>query len=212
MNDEVLLEVKGLCEYFKLGKKTLKAVDGVSFTLKRGEAFGLVGESGSGKTTTGRTIIGLYEPTAGEVFFEGKDITHAKGKERRRLAGEMQMIFQDPVSSLNPRMTVGEIVAEGLKIAGRKNLKKIREEVEETLWRVGILPKYAGRYPHEFSGGQRQRRHGLVRDDKLRFHNQRPRNTDTLSLSPRKLVRITPCVLGQNPHLPQRFFHLFFYF
>lgn len=157
MNDEVLLEVKGLCEYFKLGKKTLKAVDGVSFTLKRGEAFGLVGESGSGKTTTGRTIIGLYEPTAGEVFFEGKDITHAKGKERRRLAGEMQMIFQDPVSSLNPRMTVGEIVAEGLKIAGWKNLKKIREEVEETLWRVGILPKYAGRYPHEFSGGQRQR-------------------------------------------------------
>lgn len=157
MNDEVLLEVKGLCEYFKLGKKTLKAVDGVSFTLKRGEAFGLVGESGSGKTTTGRTIIGLYEPTAGEVFFEGKDITHVKGKERRKLAGEMQMIFQDPISSLNPRMTVGEIVAEGLKIAGEKNLKKIREEVEETLWKVGILPKYAGRYPHEFSGGQRQR-------------------------------------------------------
>lgn len=157
MNDEVLLEVKGLCEYFKLGKKTLKAVDGVSFTLKRGEAFGLVGESGSGKTTTGRTVIGLYEPTAGEIFFEGREITHVKGKERQKLAGEMQMIFQDPVSSLNPRMTVGEIVAEGLKIAGEKSAKKIRKEVEETLWKVGILPEYAGRYPHEFSGGQRQR-------------------------------------------------------
>lgn len=157
MKDDVLLEVKDLCEYFKLGKKTLKAVDGVSFTLKRGEAFGLVGESGSGKTTTGRSIIGLYKPTAGEVFFEGRPITHVSGKERRALAKEMQMIFQDPISSLNPRMTVGEIVAEGLKIAGEKGGESIRKEVEETLLKVGILPEYAGRYPHEFSGGQRQR-------------------------------------------------------
>ncbi len=157
MNEDILLEVKGLCEYFKLGKKTLKAVDGVSFTLKRGEAFGLVGESGSGKTTTGRTIIGLYQPTSGEVLFEGKPLSHASGKERRALAKEMQMIFQDPISSLNPRMTVGEIVAEGLKIAGERDREKIKKAVEETLWKVGILPRYAGRYPHEFSGGQRQR-------------------------------------------------------
>ena len=157
MKEDCLLEVKELCEYFKLGKKTLKAVDGVSFSLKRGEAFGLVGESGSGKTTTGRTIIGLYEPTSGEVLFEGKKISGLALKERRVLAGKMQMIFQDPVSSLNPRMTVGEIVAEGLKIAGEKDGRKIRKEVEETLWKVGILPEYAGRYPHEFSGGQRQR-------------------------------------------------------
>ena len=157
MKEDCLLEVKDLCEYFKLGKKTLKAVDGVSFSLRRGEAFGLVGESGSGKTTTGRTIIGLYEPTSGEVLFEGKKISGLALKDRRALAGKMQMIFQDPVSSLNPRMTVGEIVAEGLKIAGEKDGGKIRKEVEETLWKVGILPEYAGRYPHEFSGGQRQR-------------------------------------------------------
>lgn len=157
MNEDILLEVKDLCQYFKLGKKTLKAVNGVSFSLRRGEAFGLVGESGSGKTTTGRTIIGLYPPTSGEVFFEGKPIAALVGKERRALSEKMQMIFQDPVSSLNPRMTVGEIVAEGLKIAGEKNKLKIKKEVEETLWKVGILPEYAGRYPHEFSGGQRQR-------------------------------------------------------
>ena len=152
-----MLEVKDLCQYFKLGKKTLKAVDGVSFTLRRGEVLGLVGESGSGKTTTGRSIVGLYRPTAGEVYFEGRPTTGLSGSARRSLAKEMQMIFQDPVSSLNPRMTVGEIVAEGLRIAGEKDGKKIREQVEATLLSVGILPRYVSRYPHEFSGGQRQR-------------------------------------------------------
>ena len=157
MTGETLLEVKGLKKYFRLGKTTLKAVDGVSFSLQKGKAFGLVGESGSGKTTTGRAVIGLYQPTDGEIYFCGKEISCLQGGERRRAAKDIQMIFQDPVSSLNPRMTVGEIVAEGLKIAGERRRAVIEKEVEETLLKVGILPKYAGRYPHEFSGGQRQR-------------------------------------------------------
>jgi ABC-type oligopeptide transport system ATPase subunit len=157
MSEETLLEVKGLKKYFRLGKTTLKAVDGVSFTLQKGRAFGLVGESGSGKTTTGRAVVGLYQPTEGEIFFEGKEISRLQGEKRRRAARDIQMIFQDPVSSLNPRMTVGEIVAEGLKIAGERRRAVLEKEVEETLLKVGILPKYAGRYPHEFSGGQRQR-------------------------------------------------------
>ena len=157
MSEETLLEVKDLKKYFRLGKTTLKAVDGVSFTLKKGSAFGLVGESGSGKTTTGRAIVGLYEPTEGEVLFEGRSVSRLKGAERRKVAKELQMIFQDPMSSLNPRMTVGEIVAEGLKIAGERRREVLRKRVEETLLQVGILPRYAGRYPHEFSGGQRQR-------------------------------------------------------
>ena len=157
MSGETLLQVNGLKKYFRLGKTVLKAVDGVSLRLQKGGAFGLVGESGSGKTTTGRAIVGLYEPTDGEILFEGKEISRLRGAERRRAAREMQMIFQDPVSSLDPRMTVGEIVAEGLRISGERRREVIRKAVEETLLKVGILPKYAGRYPHEFSGGQRQR-------------------------------------------------------
>ena len=160
MEGETLLEVRDLKQYFKVGKKTLKAVDGVSFTVRKGEVFSLVGESGSGKTTTGRSIVGLHEITGGEVLFLGKKVETGKkigGKERVERARRIQMIFQDPIASLNPRMTVGETIAEGLYIQGEKNKKTIKEKVEKTLLTVGLLPEHASRYPHEFSGGQRQR-------------------------------------------------------
>ncbi|HAL62471.1 MAG TPA: peptide ABC transporter substrate-binding protein, partial [Chloroflexi bacterium] len=135
----------------------IKAVDGVSFFIRRGETLGLVGESGCGKTTTGRAILQLYRPTGGEVLFEGKDLTKMKGEELRRMRRRMQMIFQDPYASLNPRMTVGGIIGEPLevhKLAGRKERK---ERVEELLRLVKMNPYFVNRYPHEFSGGQRQR-------------------------------------------------------
>jgi ABC-type oligopeptide transport system ATPase subunit len=155
--------VEGLSQYFKLKKKTLKAVDEISFTVCKGEAFGLVGESGSGKTTTGRSIIGLYPISGGKVYFHGKLIASADKADRaevvknRKEARGIQMIFQDPVASLNPRMTVKEIVAEGLVVNGEKDEKVISEKVFEALKEVGLLPEHASRYPHEFSGGQRQR-------------------------------------------------------
>jgi ABC-type oligopeptide transport system ATPase subunit len=158
-----LLRVENLTQTFKVGrKKEVRAVDGVSFEIKKGEAFGLVGESGSGKTTTGRSIVGLYELTDGEVYFKGELIRCAKRKGEKRkgeriFLREIQMIFQDPVTSLNPRMTVREIVGEGLKIGGEKDGRVIEEKVNETLRLVGLIPEHAGRYPHEFSGGQRQR-------------------------------------------------------
>lgn len=156
MSSETLLKVENLKQYFKLGKTKLKAVDGVSFEVKKGEIFSLVGESGSGKTTTGRAIIGLHEITDGKIYFQGERI--GAGKENReKFVRLIQMIFQDPVASLNPRMTVGEIVAEGLIVNGVKDKKFIREQVLETLKTVGLLPEHADRYPHEFSGGQRQR-------------------------------------------------------
>jgi len=160
---EELLRVEGLSQYFKLKKKTLKAVDEISFTVCKGEAFGLVGESGSGKTTTGRSIIGLYPITNGKVYFHGKLIASADKADRaevvknRKDARGIQMIFQDPVASLNPRMTVKEIIAEGLVVNGEKDEKVISEKVFEALKEVGLLPEHASRYPHEFSGGQRQR-------------------------------------------------------
>jgi ABC-type oligopeptide transport system ATPase subunit len=146
-------------------KREIRAVDGVSFEVNKGEAFGLVGESGSGKTTTGRSIIGLYELTDGEVYFKEELIrkAHKKGEKKGRVTKkakflrEIQMIFQDPVTSLNPRMTVREIVAEGLKIGGEKDKRLIENKVSETLRLVGLIPEHASRYPHEFSGGQRQR-------------------------------------------------------
>ncbi len=136
----------------------VKAVDDVSFDIYRGETLGLVGESGCGKTTLGRLILLLYKPTAGSIIFDGKDLTTLKAGELRRMRRHMQMIFQDPYASLNPRMTVGNIIAEPLVIHGlAKNRKERQERVQELMRVVGLNPYYANRYPHEFSGGQRQR-------------------------------------------------------
>ena len=200
-NEETLLRVENLCQHFRLDAKTVnKAVDNVSFDIKKGEVFGLVGESGCGKTTTGRSIIKLYDITSGNIYFKGRRIAagtrtyreqikaaRAEMKnatpERRaelmqqiqelraeirmakadhfarenRCVTEIQMIFQDPIASLDPRMTVYEIIAEGLKIRGEKDKKVIDEKVFSVLERVGLVREHAGRYPHEFSGGQRQR-------------------------------------------------------
>lgn len=157
-----ILDVDHLSMYFtskKRGKKsTVKAVDDVTFYVKRGETFGLVGESGCGKTTTGRTIIRLYDPTGGKVQFDGVDITgKMDSKLRKYITDNIAMIFQDPIASLNPRMTVEEIVAEGLKIRGMKNPDELHRNVVEMLKNVGLQAEHASRYPHEFSGGQRQR-------------------------------------------------------
>ena len=197
-SDEILLKVENLRQYFGTGKNEFKAVDGVSFDIKKGEIFGVVGESGCGKTTTGRAIIKLYNPTGGKVTFDGetisvgirdftdrikelkKELKTAESErqieianeiaEQKRLMNEarkinkahknvtdIQMIFQDPIASLNPRMTVREIIAEGLVIQGIKDKKVIDEKVYEILETVGLVREHAGRYPHEFSGGQRQR-------------------------------------------------------
>lgn len=221
MENNKILEVNNLKQHFPIGsgsnKSILKAVDGISFHVKKGEVFSLVGESGCGKTTTGRSLIGLYEPTDGDINFLGQNIyagitslkekkkellkkykdlinevkareldeterttkiDNLKAKEKTEIAEinkqirenirinktknketmkKMQMIFQDPIASLNPRMTVKEIVAEGLRIDGEKDEKVITEKVNGVLDRVGLLPEHANRYPHEFSGGQRQR-------------------------------------------------------
>ncbi len=195
--NESLLRVENLRQYFNKG--TFRALDGVSFDIKKGEVFSIVGESGCGKTTTGRAIIKLYNITGGQIFFNGKLISVGKldfeeniqqaksdlaakkiGKSEcakiiseqkkiyREKLGEtkkikrdeltkMQMIFQDPVTSLDPRMTVREIIAEGLRIRGVRDKKEIEQKVSDVLKRVGLVPEYADRYPHEFSGGQRQR-------------------------------------------------------
>ena len=200
--NEVLLKVENLCQYFRLDATTVnKAVDNVSFDIKKGEVFGLVGESGCGKTTTGRSIIKLYDITSGSVFFKGKricagvkaykDAIAAAKKELRtckdearsaelkdiiaknkadmkaaqedhkkadrKLVNEIQMIFQDPIASLDPRMTVRDIIAEGLVIKGIKDKEYIDNKVFEMLETVGLVREHASRYPHEFSGGQRQR-------------------------------------------------------
>lgn len=154
-----ILEVKNLKQYFKSGSNTVKAVDDVSFHIYEGETFGLVGESGSGKTTTGRSILKLYEPTSGEIIFEGKNIHDLKKrKDLLSFRRDAQMIFQDPYASLNPRMTVEDIIGEGLDIHGLvKNKEERRTRVEELLETVGLDKKHATRFPHEFSGGQRQR-------------------------------------------------------
>ena len=155
VNEEILLKVENLQLHFKKGKHVVKAVDGVSFAIKKGEVFSIVGESGCGKTTTGRTIIGLYQPTGGEMYFHGQRI--GAGTRSRRFSKQIQMIFQDPVASLNPRMTVREIVGEGLIINGEKDKHALNEKVCLMLEKVGLDRGYADRYPHEFSGGQRQR-------------------------------------------------------
>ena len=193
MSSEEILRVEGLRQYFRDDKKWIKAVDDVSFSVKKGEIVGIVGESGCGKTTTARSIIKLYKPTGGKVWFNGElisagawdermalekakseksdkqRISEAKEKYRKAEAlskelnkkypsvTEIQMIFQDPMASLNPRMTIKEIIAEGLRIHGEKDEEVIRSKVYDVLKKVGLLPDHANRYPHEFSGGQRQR-------------------------------------------------------
>lgn len=202
-NGEVLLRVENLCQYFKIGPgNELRAVDDVSFDIKKGEVFGLVGESGCGKTTTGRSVIRLYDITSGNVYFKGERICagtrsyknaikaaktelkmlpknspratelitliadqqeqmkrarYVRKHYNKELMNKMQMIFQDPIASLDPRMTVREIIAEGLIIRGIKDQKYIDEQVYRVLNLVGLVKEHAGRYPHEFSGGQRQR-------------------------------------------------------
>lgn len=161
MSRKILLEVKNLKQYFPLGgKSVVKAVDDVSFHIYEGETFGLVGESGSGKSTTGRTIIRLYDPTGGEVIFDDKVISDKKlpKDDKIYVNKHMQMIFQDPMACLNPRMTVMDIIAEGLDIHGLCKSKEERtQRVYELLRTVGLNEQHANRYPHEFSGGQRQR-------------------------------------------------------
>lgn len=157
-----ILEVNHLMMHFSSGsgkkKNITKAVDDVTFSIKKGETFGLVGESGCGKTTTGRTIIRLYDPTGGDVYFDGKLISGKMTKELRKyITDNIAMIFQDPVASLNPRMTVQEIIGEGLKIHGVTDEEERRKRVLDMLERVGLVAEHATRYPHEFSGGQRQR-------------------------------------------------------
>ena len=154
----MLLEVKNLKKYFKVsGKAWLKAVDDVSFGIEEGGTLGLVGESGCGKSTLGRTVIGLYPPTDGRIIFEGRDITNLKGKERVELTKKMQIIYQDPYACLDPRMTVADIIAEGLDIHGICKGEERQKRIYELLKLVGMNEEHANRFPHEFSGGQRQR-------------------------------------------------------
>lgn len=155
---ENVLEIHDVKKHFNVGhKQVVKSVDGISFSIKKGETLGIVGESGSGKSTIGRTIVGLYEATAGKVVFEGKEISLLDRKEKREFNRKMQMIFQDPHASLNPRMRVGEIIAEGIDAYGLAKGKAKQERVFQLLERVGLHPDHATRFPHEFSGGQRQR-------------------------------------------------------
>jgi oligopeptide transport system ATP-binding protein len=162
---DVLLEVRDLVKHFSVGggvfggrPGTVRAVDGVSFTLRRGETLGLVGESGCGKTTTGRCILQLERPTSGQVIFEGRDLAGLTDAELRPLRQRAQVIFQDPYASLNPRMTVGQMLAEPVAVHGLvPDREGRRNRVRDLLTRVGLLPQHADRYPHQLSGGQRQR-------------------------------------------------------
>ncbi|CAI2636159.1 Oligopeptide transport ATP-binding protein OppF [Apilactobacillus kunkeei] len=159
-NAPKILEVKNLKQYFNVGRKDeVRAVDDITFNVHEGETFGLVGESGSGKTTTGRAISHLYEPTSGEIIFEGKDVSKLKTKkDEKEFRSDIQTIFQDPYASLNPRMKVKDIIAEGIDINHLAKDKADRDaQVEELLETVGLNKEHANRYPHEFSGGQRQR-------------------------------------------------------
>ncbi len=163
--NHVMLQVDNLVKHFPITQGIIiqrqigavHAVDDISFSIRKGETFGLVGESGCGKSTTGRTILQLYRPTSGSVLFDGVDLVKTKGEELRRMRRKMQMIFQDPYASLNPRMTVGEIIGEPLLVHQVANQKETEERVANLLELVGLNPAFSTRYPHEFSGGQRQR-------------------------------------------------------
>jgi len=162
---KTLIDVRDLKMYFPLTSGIVfqrvvgyvRAVDGISFTIERGQTMGLVGESGSGKTTIGRTIVRLYKPTAGQILFEDKDLAKLDGEELRQTRQRVQMIFQDPFASLNPRFTIGSLIAEPMYIYKVASRSEIRERTVELLRVVGLRPEYIDRYPHEFSGGQRQR-------------------------------------------------------
>lgn len=164
MEEHNLVEVEGLKKYFSIAQMfwrkhsaQLKAVDGVDFTVKKGETLGLVGESGCGKTTLARCILRLYEPTEGKIFFENKNILDYDQKRMRQLRRNMQIVFQDPYSSLNPRKTVGQIIGEGFMVHQIVPKKEYQEKIIQIMETVGLLPEQINRYPHEFSGGQRQR-------------------------------------------------------
>ena len=155
---QVLVRIEDLCKYFRLSsKEELKAVDHVSFDIFRNETVGIVGESGCGKTTLGRTVLGLYPATSGRVLFDGMDVHSAGKREMREFKKRAQIMLQDPYASLNPRMTVRDIIAEGLETRGNFSKAEKDERVCELLSLVGLRPEYRSRYPHEFSGGQRQR-------------------------------------------------------
>jgi len=163
-SNDILLHVDDLKMHFPIYRGVIqrqvgavRAVDGISFDIKRGETLGLVGESGCGKSTAGRTILQLYKPTAGKVYFNGTDLVSLKTEEMRWIRRDIQMIFQDPYASLNPRMTVGQIVGEPLMVHGAMGGHELQERVKHLLDLVGLNPLFASRYPHEFSGGQRQR-------------------------------------------------------
>ena len=163
-SDKEFLKVENLKKYFVIEKslfgkplRYLKAVDDVSFTLERGKTIGVVGESGCGKATLGRTILKLYEPDGGKIFFEGQELTHLKKKKMRRFRTDMQLVFQDPYSSLPPRMTVGSLIEEGVKVHKVVPKEQVHDYVMDIMKKCGLQPQYYDRYPHEFSGGQRQR-------------------------------------------------------
>jgi oligopeptide transport system ATP-binding protein len=163
-DNHTLVRVENLVKHFPILAGVFQrqvgvvhAVDGISFEVKKGETFGLVGESGCGKSTAGRTILQLYRPTAGKVFFQDVELASLKGEELRRMRRNMQMIFQDPYASLNPRMTIGDIIGEPLQVHDMAKSTEIREQVAELLNTVRLSAGFAARYPHEFSGGQRQR-------------------------------------------------------
>ena len=161
----VLVKVRDLKMHFPITQGiiiqrqvgAIRAVDGITFDIVRGETLGLVGESGCGKSTTGRAMLQLYRPTAGEVYFEEQSLTEMKGESLRKMRRRMQMIFQDPYASLNPRMTVGDIIGEPMLVHNILKGKERRDRVQELLRVVGLNPYFVNRYPHEFSGGQRQR-------------------------------------------------------
>ncbi|GER86861.1 ABC transporter ATP-binding protein [Dictyobacter vulcani] len=165
VGNQLLLDVRNLKKYFPVTRGIIfqhtvgqvRAVDDVSFSIERGQTLGLVGESGSGKTTIGRTIVRLYEPTSGEILFSGKDLGKARNDELWNMRRQVQMVFQDPFASLNPRFTIGSLVAEPMHIYKMGTKQEIQDRTKELLDVVGLRPEYIDRYPHEFSGGQRQR-------------------------------------------------------